>query len=81
VLLHGGRLIGYLDKGRRNLTILPPGEDLYGEIGRELAAIAARHRRTVLQTVGDDDAPSSPLAPVLREWGFAPAPRGLAFRR
>jgi ATP-dependent Lhr-like helicase len=81
VLLYGGRLIGYLDKGRRNLTILPPGEDLYGEIGRELAAIAARHRRTVLQTVGDDDAPSSPLAPVLREWGFAPAPRGLAFRR
>jgi ATP-dependent Lhr-like helicase len=81
VLLHGGRLIGYLDKGRKNLTILPPGENLYGEIGRELAAIAARHRRTVLQTVGDDDAPSSPLAPVLREWGFAPAPRGLAYRR
>ncbi|HUF95940.1 MAG TPA: DEAD/DEAH box helicase [Acidimicrobiia bacterium] len=81
VLLHGGRLIGYLDRSRKNLTILPPGDDLYGEIGRELAVIAARHRRTVLETVGDDDAPSSPLAPVLREWGFAPAPRGLAYRR
>ncbi|CAN5825024.1 ATP-dependent helicase [soil metagenome] len=80
VLLYGGRLVAYLDKGRKSLTILPPGEDLYRDIGRELASIASRHRRTVLQTVGEDDVTASPIAPVLREWGFAPAPRGLSYR-
>jgi ATP-dependent Lhr-like helicase len=80
VLLYGGRLVGYLDKGRKSLTILTPGEDLYSDIGRELANIASRHRRTVLQTVGEDHVTSSPIAPVLREWGFAPAPRGLSYR-
>jgi hypothetical protein len=73
-------LVGYLDKARKSLTILTPGEDLYSDIGRELANIASRHRRTVLQTVGDDDVTASPMAPVLREWGFAPAPRGLSYR-
>ncbi len=80
VLLHSGVLVGYLDKGRRNLTLMTGDTSLYPEIGRELAAVAARHRRMTLLKVGEDTAPASPLAPVLREWGFAPAPKGLAYR-
>lgn len=45
-----------------------------------LAEIAARHRRMVIQKVDGDTAPASPLAIVLKEWGFAPALKGLAYQ-
>ena len=81
VFFYDGHLVAYLDKGRRNLTLLGQAEDLYELIGREVAAVAARHRRLVLRKVGDEAAPVSPLAPSLREWGFALDPKGLAYRK
>ncbi|HJQ78059.1 MAG TPA: DEAD/DEAH box helicase [Acidimicrobiia bacterium] len=80
VLLHGGELVGYLDKGRRGLTLFDPTPDLFGQVSGALAEVAGRHRRLTLVTVNGEPAPISPLASALREWGFAAAPRGLTYR-
>jgi ATP-dependent Lhr-like helicase len=80
VFLRSGQLIGYLDKGRRNLTVLAEDTSTYESLGRALSAIATRHRRTTVNTVNGRPAPKSPLAPALVEWGFASAPKGLTYR-
>lgn len=80
VLLWEGRLVGYLDKGRRGLTLLEKSPDLFGAVSRALADVASRHRRLTLVTVDGEPASKSPLASPLSEWGFATAPRGLTFR-
>ena len=45
VLLQGGKLIGYLDKGRRGLTLLDSSPERLGMISRALAEVAGRYRR------------------------------------
>lgn len=80
VLLQDGRLVGYLDKGRRGLTLFDVSTDGFGEVSRALAEVAGRYRKLTLVTVNGEPAPTSPLAAPLREWGFATAPRGLTFR-
>jgi len=80
VFLWEGELIGFLDKGRRNLTVLAEDTSTYGYLGRGLSTIASRHRRTTVNTVNGRPAPKSPLAPALVEWGFATAPKGLTYR-
>jgi ATP-dependent Lhr-like helicase len=80
VLLWDGKLVGYLDKGRRGLTLLEKSPDLFGALSRALAEVAARHRRLTLVTVDGEPASASPLASPLSEWGFAAAPRGLTYR-
>jgi ATP-dependent Lhr-like helicase len=80
VLLWEGELVGYLDRGRRHLTVLADDMSVYGSLGRGLSQIAARHRRTTVNTVNGRPAPGSPIAPALAEWGFATAPRGLTYR-
>ncbi len=80
VLLMGGRLVGYLDKGRKGLTLLERSPELFGSLSRALAEVATRHRRLTLITVDGEPASSSPLASPLSEWGFATAPRGLTYR-
>ncbi|MGD2101755.1 MAG: DEAD/DEAH box helicase [Acidimicrobiia bacterium] len=80
VLLHDGDLVGYLDKGRRGLTLIDVSADQFGEISRALADVAVRYRRLTLTTVNGQPANSSPLAAPLGEWGFATAPRGLTYR-
>ncbi len=80
VLLLDGELVGYLDKGRRGLTLFDVTAERYGEISRALAEVAGRHRRLTLVTVDGQPAPVSPLAAQLSEWGFATAPRGLTYR-
>ncbi|HXV70563.1 MAG TPA: DEAD/DEAH box helicase [Acidimicrobiia bacterium] len=80
VLLHDGALVGYLDKGRRGLTLLDITPESFGEVSRALADVAGRHRRLTLMTVNGEPAPKSPLAAPLSEWGFATAPRGLTYR-
>jgi ATP-dependent Lhr-like helicase len=80
VFLWAGQLIGYLDKGRRNLTVLAEDTSSYGYVGRGLSEIASRHRRTTVNTVNGRPAPKSPLAPALVEWGFTAAPKGLTYR-
>lgn len=80
VLLLNGKLVGYLDKGRRGLTLLEKSPDLFGALSRALADVASRHRRLTLVTVDGQPASVSPLASPLSEWGFATAPRGLTYR-
>jgi ATP-dependent helicase Lhr and Lhr-like helicase len=80
VLLLDGELAGYLDKGRRGLTLFDLTPERFGEISRALAEVAGRHRRLTLVTVNGQPAPVSPLAAQLSEWGFAAAPRGLTYR-
>jgi ATP-dependent Lhr-like helicase len=81
VFLFDGSLAGYLERGGKRLTLLDVTTDLQSQIAREIASIAQRHRRLILETVGGAPAVDSWLAPALREWGFVPALRGLAFRR
>jgi len=73
-------LIGYLDKGRHNLTVLAEDTSTFEGLGRALSVIASRHRRTTVNKVNGRPAPKSPLAPALVEWGFATAPKGLTYR-
>jgi ATP-dependent Lhr-like helicase len=80
VLLQGGKLVGYLDKGRRGLTLFDTSPDALGTISRGLADVAGRFRRLTLVTVNGEPASSSALAAPLSEWGFATAPRGLTYR-
>ncbi|HSM44032.1 MAG TPA: DEAD/DEAH box helicase, partial [Acidimicrobiia bacterium] len=80
VLLLDGDLVGYLDTGRRGLTLFDVMADRFGEVSRALADVAGRHRRLTLVTVNGEPAPVSPLAAQLSEWGFATAPRGLTYR-
>ena len=80
VLLHGGELSGYLDKGRRRLTLLDPAPEVFSQVSSALAEIASRHRKLTLTTVNGEPVVATPLAAPLSEWGFAPAPRGLTYR-
>jgi ATP-dependent helicase Lhr and Lhr-like helicase len=80
VLLMGGELVGYLDKGRRGLTLFDVTSKRFGEISRALADVAHRHRRLTLITINGEPATASRLAAPLSEWGFATAPRGLTYR-
>ena len=80
VLLLDGELVGYLDKGRRGLTLIDATPERFGEISRALAEVADRYRRLTLVTVNGQPATASPLAASLGEWGFATAPRGLTYR-
>jgi ATP-dependent Lhr-like helicase len=80
VLLYGGELIGFLERGRKGLTLLTSEPSQFVGVGQALAVVAARHRRTTLTTVNGNPAQTSPLAPVLAEWGFATAVRGLTYR-
>lgn len=80
VLLDRGSLAGYLDKGRRGLTLFEHSTDLLGAVSSALADVASRHRRLTLVTVNGEPAAVSPLASPLSEWGFATAPKGLTYR-
>ncbi|MGH8959062.1 MAG: Lhr family helicase, partial [Acidimicrobiia bacterium] len=79
VILGDGSLLAYLDRGGRRLSLL--GEmDSYGEIAREVAAIAGRQRRMRIERIDDHPAQTAPFGSALTEWGFVPAPQGLAYR-
>ncbi|MGH8925953.1 MAG: Lhr family helicase [Acidimicrobiia bacterium] len=80
VILGEGSLLAYLDRGGRRLSLLAEGMDSYGEIAREVAAIAGRQRRMRIERIDDHPALSVPFGSTLTEWGFVPAPQGLSFR-
>ena len=80
VLLQGGDLIGYIDKGRRGLTLIDPEPDWFGPVSQAVASVARKYRRLTLNTVNGEPASASPLAAPLSEWGFTKAPRGLTYR-
>ncbi|HUO46632.1 MAG TPA: crosslink repair DNA glycosylase YcaQ family protein, partial [Acidimicrobiia bacterium] len=81
VIISGGRLTAYLERGGKRLTLLDADMDVFSELARELASIGARHRRFTLETIDSEPALASRLAPALSEWGFVPALRGLTLRR
>jgi ATP-dependent Lhr-like helicase len=80
VIVDDGALIAFLERGRRSLVLIDRSLDHVGLIGRALAEVAARHKRMTLASVNGAPASSSELATPLREWGFAPVPKGLAYR-
>jgi ATP-dependent Lhr-like helicase len=80
VILGDGNLLAYLDRGGRRLSLLAEGMDSYGEIAREVAAIAGRQRRMRIERIDDHPAQAAPFGSALTEWGFVPAPQGLAYR-
>jgi ATP-dependent Lhr-like helicase len=80
VLVATGEAVAYLERGGRRLSLFTDIGDITGEIARELAAVASRYRRFTLEEVDGGDARGSRLEPALREWGFVPALRGLAYR-
>ncbi len=80
VVLGDGQLLAYLDRGGRRLALLTEGMDSHGEIAREVAAIAGRQRRMRIERIDDHPAQSAPFGSALTEWGFVPAPQGLAYR-
>ncbi|HJU51574.1 MAG TPA: DEAD/DEAH box helicase [Acidimicrobiia bacterium] len=80
VVLGDGNLLAYLDRGGRRLALLTDGMDSYGEIAREVAAIAGRQRRMRIERIDDHPAQSAPFGSALTEWGFVAAPQGLAYR-
>jgi hypothetical protein len=80
VLLHGGELIGFLERGRKSLTLLTTEPSHFVGVGQALAVVAARHRRTTLANINGSPAQASSLAPILAEWGFATAVKGLSYR-
>jgi ATP-dependent Lhr-like helicase len=80
VILGHGNLLAYLDRGGRRVSLLAEGMDSYGEIAREVAAIAGRQRRMRIERIDDHPAQAAPFGSALTEWGFVPAPQGLAYR-
>ena len=80
VLIQDGKLVAYLDKGRRRLTLIDASPDQYSTLSRALAEVGSRHRRLTLTSVNGQPAGASPIAALLTEWGFATAPRGLTYR-
>jgi ATP-dependent helicase Lhr and Lhr-like helicase len=75
VLLHDGRLAGFVD-GRRLLTFGEPDPD---GVAEALAAIGRRHRRYTVETVDGETVSTSQLADALRRQGFTAVPKGLRF--
>jgi ATP-dependent helicase Lhr and Lhr-like helicase len=74
VVLNGGRLRLYLERGGRSLlTHGDPGDDDIAE----LSVVASRIGRIDLRTIDGEMASAHPLAGRLRAAGFAPSPRGL----
>ena len=74
VLLDGGELRLYLERGGRSLLT-------FGEVTlehlRALAGVAARSDKLEIQTVDGAAVKGSPLEPLLREAGFGATPKGL----
>ncbi len=77
VIMGNGELLAYLDRGGRRLYLFAEPE---GEIARELAAIALRRRRLLIEEIDNVPASQSSFGATLTEWGFVPALKGLAFR-
>jgi len=83
VVLHDGALVGWLGRGEQNLqTFLPDEEPGRTHAARALAhALAAqvdegRRKAFLIARVDGEDVNASPLAPALKEAGFAPGIKG-----
>ncbi len=78
VVLVDGTLRAVLD-GRR-LRTFGDDPDLRTPVAEAVARVATARRRFRLESIDGRDAAASPFTEALTRVGFAPAPRGLAFR-
>ncbi|HEX6231309.1 MAG TPA: DEAD/DEAH box helicase [Actinomycetota bacterium] len=80
VVLAGGELAGYLERGGR--TLITFGTAAPADVADALAALVkdGRVRRLEISRIDGEPASSSPLADVLRAAGFAEGYRGLVMR-
>jgi ATP-dependent Lhr-like helicase len=77
VVLVGGAVALYVEKGGRSLVTFTEHDDVLAEAA---AALAASGRRLQVQRVDGDDLDGQALVDALRAAGFADHPRGLVLR-
>lgn len=88
VILHDGRLIGFLSRSARQLqTHLPEQEPERADAAAALAETLARlldlngARAVLIEQIDNRPAATHPLAPALADQGFRPTHEGLLLRR
>ena len=80
VILHDGLPLVFLERGGKKAALLTDDADLHTTAAAALADIGRRRRRMTLETIDGQPVATHPLNTLLRESGFAPSNRGLAFR-
>jgi ATP-dependent Lhr-like helicase len=75
VVLASGRLVAFVDGKKVRLIDHDPG--LTHPVAGAIADVAARHRRTTLDTVDGEPIAAAPLGRALTEFGFRHTHRGL----
>jgi ATP-dependent Lhr-like helicase len=87
-VIHQGRLLGYLGKSDRSLSLFLAEEE--PERGHQLSALLAalktlvgpsKRRVLLIQTIDREDAPRSRFAPAFLAAGFGTGASGLSLRR
>ena len=77
VLIDGGELVGYVEKGGRSVHVWGGAES---EVAVVLAELARRHGRFSVEAVNGVPVNQSTLGPLLADHGFAVSARGLIWR-
>lgn len=86
VILHNGRLLGYLGRTSQSLITFPPSDHsersrVQQTLARALAELATSETAVFLTTIDGQSASLSPLAAALQDVGFVLTSRGLLHRR
>ena len=80
VILYDGSPLVFLERGGKKAALLTDDADLHTAAAQALADVGRRRRRMTIETIDGQPVAQHPLGSLLRESGFAPASRGLAFR-
>ena len=80
VILYDGTPLVFLERGGKKVALLTDDPDLRTAAATALADIGRRRRRMTIETIDGEPVTAHPLGAHLREHGFAPANKGLAFR-
>jgi ATP-dependent Lhr-like helicase len=80
VILYDGSPLVFLERGGKKAALLTNDPDLHAAAAAVLADIGRRRRRMTLETIDGEPITKHPLGVHLRESGFAPTNKGLAFQ-
>ncbi len=80
VVLHDGVPLVFLERGGKKAALLTDDPDLYGAAAAALADVGRRRRRMTIETIDGEPVAGHAIGPALRDSGFAPTSKGLAFR-